>query len=216
MRLSSSDALPSIAACRHTEPEKLGRLLRGDLDWIVLKPWKKIATAATTRRTAWRATFSGIWPTSRSQPARRPALPFPKNGPPEQAGLRRRQSALAATLLIGTLVSTFFAVQASRRADDNLALAKEEASARAESEKQQKLAETNATLAKQRQHESDENAKTVRRHLYFANMNLAQLAWEDNHLAEVLDLLKRTTPKPGEDDLADLNGTTGIECATPT
>jgi eukaryotic-like serine/threonine-protein kinase len=41
MRLSSSDALPSIAACRHTEPEKLGKLVRGELDWIVLKALEK-------------------------------------------------------------------------------------------------------------------------------------------------------------------------------
>ena len=41
VRLSSSDAAPSIAACRHTEPEKLGRQLRGDLDWIVLKSLEK-------------------------------------------------------------------------------------------------------------------------------------------------------------------------------
>ena len=41
MRLSSSDALPSIAACRHTEPEMLGKLVRGDLDWIVLKALEK-------------------------------------------------------------------------------------------------------------------------------------------------------------------------------
>ena len=41
VRLSSSDAALSIAAFRHTEPEKLGRQLRGDLDWIVLKSLEK-------------------------------------------------------------------------------------------------------------------------------------------------------------------------------
>jgi hypothetical protein len=40
-RLSASDALPSIAACRDTEPAKLGRLVRGDLDWIVMKALEK-------------------------------------------------------------------------------------------------------------------------------------------------------------------------------
>jgi serine/threonine protein kinase len=40
-RLSTSDALPSIAACRDTEPAKLGRLVRGDLDWIVMKALEK-------------------------------------------------------------------------------------------------------------------------------------------------------------------------------
>lgn len=40
-RLSTSDGLPSIAACRDTEPAKLGRLVRGDLDWIVMKALEK-------------------------------------------------------------------------------------------------------------------------------------------------------------------------------
>jgi tetratricopeptide (TPR) repeat protein len=40
-RLSSSDALPSIAACRRLEPRQLGKLVRGDLDWIVMKALEK-------------------------------------------------------------------------------------------------------------------------------------------------------------------------------
>jgi tetratricopeptide (TPR) repeat protein len=36
-RLSTSDALPSIAAARRTEPAKLTHLVRGELDWIVMK-----------------------------------------------------------------------------------------------------------------------------------------------------------------------------------
>ena len=40
-RLSSSDALPSIAANRGTEPAKLTRMMAGELDWIVLKALEK-------------------------------------------------------------------------------------------------------------------------------------------------------------------------------
>jgi WD40 repeat protein/serine/threonine protein kinase len=41
-RLSESkDSLPSIAAQRHTEPAKLTQLLRGELDWIVMKALEK-------------------------------------------------------------------------------------------------------------------------------------------------------------------------------
>jgi eukaryotic-like serine/threonine-protein kinase len=36
-RLSSTDTLPSLAASRHLEPAALARLIRGDLDWIVMK-----------------------------------------------------------------------------------------------------------------------------------------------------------------------------------
>jgi serine/threonine protein kinase len=40
-KLSSSEELPSIAANRKTEPAKLARLVRGDLDWIVMKALEK-------------------------------------------------------------------------------------------------------------------------------------------------------------------------------
>ncbi|HWB10568.1 MAG TPA: serine/threonine-protein kinase [Pirellulales bacterium] len=43
-RLSSTDTLPSLAACRHTEPLKLTRQIRGDLDWIVMKALEKDRT----------------------------------------------------------------------------------------------------------------------------------------------------------------------------
>jgi len=40
-RLSSSDLLPSIAAKRKLEPQRLTRLVHGDLDWIVMKCLEK-------------------------------------------------------------------------------------------------------------------------------------------------------------------------------
>ena len=201
LRLSSSDASPSIAACRHTEPAKLGRLLRGDLDWIVLKALEKdrtrryetaIGLAADIQRHLDNEPIAARPPTNLyrfQKMVRRNKLAF-------AAG-----SALAATLFIGTLVSTFFAVQSNRRADENLALAKKESVARGDAQAQQKLAEANAALAKQRQQDSEDNAKLARRHLYCANMNLSQHAWEDNRLNLLRDLLDRTTPKTGEEDL---------------
>jgi WD40 repeat protein/serine/threonine protein kinase/tetratricopeptide (TPR) repeat protein len=44
-RLSESkDSLPSISAQRHTEPAKLTKLVRGELDWIVMKALEKDRT----------------------------------------------------------------------------------------------------------------------------------------------------------------------------
>ena len=37
----SKDSLPSISAQRHTEPAKLTKLVRGELDWIVMKALEK-------------------------------------------------------------------------------------------------------------------------------------------------------------------------------
>jgi len=41
MRLSTTEELPSIAACRSIEPRKLSGLLRRELDWIVMKALEK-------------------------------------------------------------------------------------------------------------------------------------------------------------------------------
>ncbi len=44
IRLSSTDTLPSLATFRHTEPAKLKKLVRGELDWIVMKALEKDRT----------------------------------------------------------------------------------------------------------------------------------------------------------------------------
>ncbi len=44
LRLNSTDTLPSLATFRHTEPEKLKKLVRGELDWIVMKALEKDRT----------------------------------------------------------------------------------------------------------------------------------------------------------------------------
>jgi eukaryotic-like serine/threonine-protein kinase len=44
LRLSSTDTLPSLATFRHTEPAKLKKLVRGELDWIVMKALAKDRT----------------------------------------------------------------------------------------------------------------------------------------------------------------------------
>ena len=44
LRLSTSESLPSIAANRQIEPKKLSTLVRGELDWIVMKALEKDRT----------------------------------------------------------------------------------------------------------------------------------------------------------------------------
>ena len=41
MKLSTADGLPTLAANRGTEPAKLTKLVRGELDWIVMKCLEK-------------------------------------------------------------------------------------------------------------------------------------------------------------------------------
>ena len=41
IRLSTSETLSAIAANRHSEPKKLSTLVRGELDWIVMRALAK-------------------------------------------------------------------------------------------------------------------------------------------------------------------------------
>src|SRR5205807_2455721 len=43
-KLSTAEGLPTLAANRGTEPAKLTKLLRGELDWIVMKALEKDRT----------------------------------------------------------------------------------------------------------------------------------------------------------------------------
>src|SRR5262245_65131791 len=40
-RLSTDESLPSVAALRQTEPKRLTALMRGELDWVVMKCLEK-------------------------------------------------------------------------------------------------------------------------------------------------------------------------------
>jgi eukaryotic-like serine/threonine-protein kinase len=68
-RLSGTDELPSISAQRHIEPAKL---VRGELDWIVMKALEKDRNPATRRPMASRWMSSATWRMSRCWRARPP------------------------------------------------------------------------------------------------------------------------------------------------
>jgi serine/threonine protein kinase/tetratricopeptide (TPR) repeat protein len=112
-RLSSSDSLASIAARRQTEPAKLSRLVRGDLDWITMKALEK-------DRTRRYETASGL-----ARDIQRYLSDEPVEACPPSATYRLRKfarknraalataAALAFLLLAGITVSTWQAVRAT-------------------------------------------------------------------------------------------------------
>ena len=70
--LSTSATLPSVAANRGTEPAKLSKLVKGDLDWIVLKALEKDRTRRYETANGFAADIQrGIWRTSRCRRRRR-------------------------------------------------------------------------------------------------------------------------------------------------
>jgi serine/threonine protein kinase/tetratricopeptide (TPR) repeat protein len=142
-RLSSTEQLPSVAAQRQTEPAKLTRLVRGELDWIVMKALEK-------DRNRRYETANGF-----AMDVQRYLADEPVQACPPSAGYRLRKFArrhgsllstvglLAATLLAGSAVSVwqaFRARQAEKAATIGFGQAREEL---AQKIKEQERAEAN-------------------------------------------------------------------------
>src|SRR5262249_33718152 len=114
-RLSESkDSLPSISAQRDTEPAKLTKLVRGELDWIVMKALEK----DRSRRYETAKDFAADvqrYLTDETVQACPPSVRYRL-----RKFTRRAQAALvavglvAAALLLGTGVRIWYAVQAGR------------------------------------------------------------------------------------------------------
>jgi len=161
-RLSTHESLPSIAAVRQTEPRRLMALLRGELDWIVMKCLEK-------ERDRRYETASAL-----ALDIQRYLADLPVEARPPSAGYRlgkfvRRNkgtavaAALVFFLLIGGIVSTSFQAARAQRARD-LAVANErqavlaadaerrakdsEAKARTKAEAAEKRASAEAAAAK--------------------------------------------------------------------
>jgi serine/threonine protein kinase/tetratricopeptide (TPR) repeat protein len=116
-RLSSSQTLPSIAANRKTEPKKLSTLVRGELDWIVMRALEKDRVRRYETANAFAADIQ------------RYLCDEPVTACPPSAGYRLRKFArrnkgaiaaggiVALSLVIGTGVATWQAWRATRERD---------------------------------------------------------------------------------------------------
>jgi WD40 repeat protein/serine/threonine protein kinase len=100
--------------------------------------------------------------------------------------------AASVSLLAGSLISTYFAVEAHVEADAAIL------------EKNNAARETTASRAAEKK--AKQERLNTRRALYAASMHLAHQAWWDNHIRRVKDLLDDETFRPTVDDPLDLRG----------
>ena len=193
-RLSSLDHLPSVAAARRTEPDRLPRLVRGELDWIVMRCLEK-------DRARRYETASGLAREVERYLADEPVEAGPP-GPRYRLGkfARKHRTALvtaaafAILLVAGVVVSTWQAVRATSA---------EKVSKRAELEaNQQRLA---AEVAKQQaleaKAETEAQRDEARLDAYASGMGLAQRAWDENNLDRARELLAAVPREVGGRDL---------------
>ena len=184
-RLSTDDSLPSLAALRQTEPRKLMALLRGELDWVVMKCLEK-------HRDRRYDTANGLARDIQRYLADEPVEARPPSASYRLAKLARRHKValittgiVAAALVLGAALSLWQAVRASRA---------ESSAVHAE-----RVAVVERDEATRRRNEAESARENLRRTLYAADMGLAQAAWEGGRVGEVLKLLDQE--KAGNPDL---------------
>ena len=199
----------STTAARHSvEAPKLISLLRGDLDWIVMKCLEK-------DRTRRYETANGLAADLKRHLNNEPVVARPPSTAYRfQKAFRRNKimfaagTAIAAALLVGIIASTWQSVRATRAKHEALAAKAQAVAAQASESVQRQKAEANAQQALAAQAEETklrEQAQAeelaARQRAYASDMNVAAEAFAGNNLGRALDLLNRQRPQPGQKDL---------------
>jgi WD40 repeat protein/serine/threonine protein kinase len=207
-KLSTAESLPTLAADRGTEPAKLTRLVRGELDWIVLKALEK-------DRSRRYETANGFAQDVQHYLHDEPVQACPPSAVYRFRKLARRNKAALAMIAViaGALVMAVVGLVVSNW----LVTREKDQKTQALSDKENALARESAALAKAREHEGLANERAAdaqkqqaiakaqellaRRRFYAAQMNLAMQAWRAGDMPRVLELLEGQRPKADEEDL---------------
>jgi eukaryotic-like serine/threonine-protein kinase len=182
LRTMLSGDLSTTAQCRRTEAPRLIDLLRGDLDWIVMKCLEK---DRTRRYDTANGLAQDIEHHLDNEPveARPPSTAYRVHKfVRRNKGMVAAGSAVTLALLLGIVVSTWQATVAMR--------ARRVAETARVAETQQRVA------AQAAQKQADAERQRAERELYAANMNLAQQAWRENNVERVRQLLSDTASYP--------------------
>ncbi|MGA9451799.1 MAG: serine/threonine-protein kinase [Verrucomicrobiia bacterium] len=192
----------STTAARHSvEAPKLISLLRGDLDWIVMKCLEK-------DRTRRYETANGLAADLKRHLNNEPVVARPPSTAYRfQKAFRRNKlvftagTAVAVALLLGIIASTWQSVRATRAKHEALAAQAQATAQREQAEaNEQKAVEAQANENKLRQQAQAEEL-AARQRAYASDMNVAAQALAGNNLGRALDLLNRQRPRPGQKDL---------------
>jgi WD40 repeat protein/tetratricopeptide (TPR) repeat protein len=208
-RLSESkDSLPSISAQRHTEPAKLTKLVRGELDWIVMKALEK-------DRGRRYETANGLAMDLQRYLNDEPVHACPPSGWYRFRKFARRKKAVLTTVVLvsvalvgGTAAASWQAVRATwaeqETADQLRAteLAEKEATENAKKFKKERgIAQNNERKAKANEKVAKAEKLLAQRRFYAAQIYLAHEAWEKGDPTRTLQLLESLRPKLGQEDL---------------
>jgi WD40 repeat protein/serine/threonine protein kinase len=169
-------------------------LIKGDLDWIVMKCLEK-------DRTRRYETANGIAADLKRHLNNETVVARPPSSAYRFQKLVRRNKltfaagvAIAAALLLGIVAATSQAIRATHAKREALA-------AQASESIQRQNAEANEQKAVAAQKAEAAEELISRQHAYASDMNVASQALAENNLGRAQDLLDRQRPQPGQKDL---------------
>ncbi|HKX60895.1 MAG TPA: hypothetical protein VJS65_03610, partial [Verrucomicrobiae bacterium] len=193
--------LTTTAKRRSVEMPELIHLLKGDLDWVVMKCLEK-------DRTRRYETATGLAADLKRHLDNEPVVARPPSAAYKlQKAFRRHKltfaaaGAVMAALITGLALSTWQMFEARKAQQETEVARKGEHQQRLEAESAQKVAETQQRRADAQARKAAESQAQSRRLLYAADMNLAHQALKVDNLGKARQLLDRHRPQSGEDDL---------------
>ncbi len=195
-KLSKSGTLPSVADVRRTDPQKLVSLMRGELDWIILKCLEK------DRGRRYQAA-SGLARDLEHYLADEPVEACPPTASYRLRKFARKHrtalvtaTAFAILLVAGVVVSTWQAVRATSagREARRLQTAAEQAELEAKQDRLAALAAKQQALeakteADKQRDGADKQRDEARLAAYASGIGLAQRAWEEGNVVRAGELL---------------------------
>jgi WD40 repeat protein len=189
LRLSTTQKLASISAQRQTDPAKLSRLVKGELDWIVMKAMEK-------QRSRRYESASGLAKDIERYLDGEPVTAAaPSAAYRIRKFVRRHRAALAVAatiaglLVAGTVVSSVFAVREFRaRANETAQRIRAESKEREANEERRKTQVQKAA--------AEAAWRDAERREYVSNMQLAFSDWERGILTRLGQTLDRTASSP--------------------
>ena len=195
--------LTAIANHRKAEPPRLIHLVRGDLDWIVMKALEK-------DRTRRYETANGLAMDIQRHLNNEPVVARPPSAAYKfQKAYRRNKFMFAASAAVFIALVAGLGLAAIGWHQTRLERDKA-VQARAGEEAQRKVAQlaemaaqASAKDALASQKKAEEQALAARRNAYSSDMNVAQEALAVNNLRKARLLLDRQRPQPGQTDLRD-------------
>jgi len=195
-RISTLEAADqtTVAKRRHAELPQLIHVVRGDLDWIVMKCLEK-------DRTRRYETANGLAHDILCHLNNEPVLARPPSKLYRFQKLVRRNklvftaaAAVSGVLVLGVIVSTWQAVRATRARHEAVEARNHEQGLREAAQQ----AQANEAQMRER---AEKQELEARQRAYASDMNVAKQALDGNNLGRAQELLDRQRPQPGQRDL---------------